>query len=63
MESFINIYKFITGLGGSYGHELKNVAVTELVLFNIILVRDGVLGGNNGALYERWNPNFPMYIP
>ena len=50
--SFTNIYKFITGLGGSYGHEWKNVAVAELVQFNRILVRDGVLGGSNGALYE-----------
>ena len=25
------------------------------------LVRDGVLGGINGALYERWNPILPMH--
>ena len=63
VESFTSIYKFSTGIGGSYGHEWKNVVVTELVQFNRILVRDGVLGGSNGALYERWNPNSPMYSP
>ena len=37
--------------------------MTELVQFNGILVRDDVLGKSNGALYERWNPNSPMYSP
>ena len=31
VESFTNIYKFSTGIGGSYGHKRRNVAVTELV--------------------------------
>ena len=26
-------------------------------------MRGGDLGGSNGALYERWNPNSPMYSP
>ena len=63
MESFTNIYKFSTSLGGSYGHECKNVAMDEIVRFNGILVRDGVLGGSNGSLYEQWNPNLPIYSP
>ena len=37
--------------------------MAELVQFNRILVRDGVLGGSNGALYGQWNPNSPMYSP
>ena len=53
VESFTNIYKFRTGIGGIYGQEWKNVAVNELVRFNGILVRDSVLGGSNGALYEQ----------
>ena len=37
--------------------------MNEVFQFNGILVRDGILGGSNGALYERWNPNSPMYSP
>ena len=50
VESFTDIYKFSSGLGGSYRYKWKNSAVTELVRFNGILVRYGVLGGSNGAL-------------
>ena len=63
VESFTNIYKFITGIGGSYGHKWKNVSVTGLVQFSRILVRDGVLGEINCALYKQWNHNSPMYSP
>ena len=63
LESFTNIYKFSTGQGASYGHEWKNSVVTDIFQFNGILVRDGVIGGNNGYLCEQWNPNSPMYIP
>ena len=49
VESFTKIYKFNTGLGGSYGHKCKNVAVTEFFRFNGILVKDGVLGGKEEA--------------
>ena len=63
VESFTNIHKFSTGLGGSYEKNWKNIAVTELVLFNGILVRDGILGGSNGTFYKRWNNNSPMYSP
>ena len=45
MESLTNIYKFSTGIGGSYGHKWKIVDVTELVQFNGLLVSDGFLGG------------------
>ena len=37
--------------------------MTDLVQFNGILLRDGVLGGSNGALYEKWNTNSPIYSP
>ena len=37
--------------------------MTELVRFNGILVRGGVLGRSNGELYEIWNPNSPMHSP
>ena len=63
MESFTNIYKFGTGQGGGYGHDWKNVVVDDLVQFNVILVRGGVIGGSNGALYKLWDHNLPMYSP
>ena len=63
VESFKNIYKFITGLGGSYGHEWNNADVNDLVQFNRIMVRNGILDGSKGDLYEQWNPRSPMYIP
>ena len=47
--SFKNIYKFSTGIGGSYGHKWKNFDVTGIFRFNVILVRDGVIGGSNGV--------------
>ena len=37
VELFTNIYKFSTVQGGSYGHKWKNVFMTELLPFNIIL--------------------------
>ena len=37
--------------------------MNEIFQFNEILVRGGILGGSNGALYELWNPNSPMYSP
>ena len=63
MESFKNIYKFITGLGGSYGKEWNNADVNDLVQFNGIMVRNGVLDGSKGDLYKQWNTRSPMYIP
>ena len=44
VESFTNIYKFSTGIGGSYGHKWNHVAMTEFVRLNGILVRYGVIG-------------------
>ena len=63
VEYFTIIYKFSTGIGGSYGHKWKNFSMTELVRFNGILVRNVVIGGSDGALYKQWTPNSPMYSP
>ena len=41
------------GLFGSYGHEFKPIMSTELLHFDMIVVRDGVLGGMDGAIYRR----------
>ena len=44
----------IIGLGGSYGHDFKNVKIAEIVRHDGCIVRDGVRGGNSGAIYRRW---------
>ena len=36
--------------GGSYGHSWRVVTADELVWFDGVLVRDGVLGSFNGAI-------------
>jgi hypothetical protein len=54
VEGFTNSYAYYIGLGGSYGHKFKPVDLTELVHFDGVVVRDGVHGGSNCALYWRW---------
>lgn len=54
VETFSNLYAIQIGLGGSYGHKFKNVTLDELVRFDGVVVRDGVKGGSNGAIYRRW---------
>lgn len=54
VEGFTNSYAYSIGLGGSYGHKFKPVDLAELVHFDGVVVRDGVRGGSNGALYRRW---------
>ena len=57
VERLSNIYAFSIGLGGSYGHAFKTITLDELVRFDGVVVRDGVRGGSNGALYRRWMEN------
>jgi hypothetical protein len=54
VETFSNLYALQIKLGGSYGHAFKNVLLDELVRFDGVVVRDGVKGGSNGAIYRRW---------
>ena len=54
VESWSNAYALQLGLGGSYGHNFSNVMIQELVNFDAILVKDGVKGGSDGAIYRRW---------
>ena len=60
VESWTNAYALQIGLGGSYGHEFKNVLINELVNFDGILVKDGVKGGSDGAIYRRWQASEDM---
>ena len=54
VERFTNIGKFDSGKGGTYGHEWKVAKASELVHFDGIMIRDGVLGGSGGAIHQRY---------
>ena len=56
VEKFCNKYCADLGLGGAYGHSFKQVKLDELVHFDGVVIRDGVRGGSNGAIYRRWIP-------
>ncbi|KAG7337868.1 hypothetical protein IV203_017745 [Nitzschia inconspicua] len=57
-------YAHDIGLGGSYGHRFKEVMIPELVHFDGILIRDGLLGGStDGAIYRRWQTKSPAFDP
>ena len=61
VECFTNVSKASSGMGASYGHTWTQVTAKELVVFDGILVRDGVLGGSQGALYRRWDKDSACY--
>jgi len=54
VEKWSNLYAYQLGLGGSYGHEYKNISVKEIVRHDGCIIRDGVRGGSSGAIYRRW---------
>jgi hypothetical protein len=65
VENWSQKYAATMGIGGSYGHEYKQVMATELLHFDMAVVRDGVLGGSDGAIYRRWSrgkSNYDMEI-
>ena len=41
----------------TYGHKIQEVQLPEYVHFDGCLVRDGVRGGGDGAIYRRWQDN------
>ena len=47
-------YAMSQGMGGSYGHEFKPVTSKELLHFDMAVVRDGVKGGMDCAIFRRW---------
>ena len=63
VETHTNSTKFASGMGGSYGHNWTPTTSKELVTFDGVLVRDGVLGGTQGALHRRWDKLGPCYSP
>ena len=61
VETHTNSTKFASGMGASYGHNWTPTTAKELVNFDGVLVRDGVLGGTQGALHRRWDRLGPCY--
>jgi hypothetical protein len=61
IENYSNTYAFSIGMGGSYGHSFKLLKLAELVHFDGVVIRDGVRGGSNGALYRRWQNDCADY--
>ena len=53
IEGLSNLYTYQIGLGGSYCHSYCNVTAKEMWRHNGVVVRDGVRGGSDGALYRR----------
>ena len=49
------------GLFDDYGHVFHPPKTTELLYFDMALVRDGVVGGSDGAIYRRWQPGKKTY--
>jgi hypothetical protein len=54
VERWTQKYATSIGLGGSYGHSFKEVMLEELLHFDSVVIRDGVHGGTDGAIYRRW---------
>ena len=57
VEKFTNMGKAESGYGGSYGHTWKASTACDQAKFDGALIHDGVLGGSNGAIYRRWDPD------
>ena len=57
VAKYSNLYKHQTGIGSTYGHVIPEVVMTECVRFDGCLIRDGVRGGGDGAIYRRWQEN------
>ena len=63
VTKFTNLYKYQTGIGTTYGHEIPEVSMAELVRWDGCLIRDGVKGGGDGAIYRRWHIGSAAYDP
>ena len=61
IEGYTNSSRYHSGMGGSYGHEWNPVNLKELTNWDGILIRDGVLGGTQGAIHRRWDAEGPCY--
>jgi hypothetical protein len=55
--------KYTSGisLGGSYSHLFSIPKIDELLKFDMILTRDGRLGGSRGSIHLRWDKDDSLY--
>jgi hypothetical protein len=61
VEGWSQKYAASIGVGGSYGHASKPVMASDLLHFDMAVVRDGVLGGMDGTIYRRWSKGKSNY--
>jgi hypothetical protein len=53
-ECWSQKYGALIRLGGLHGHVFKPVTILDLLKFDMVVVKDGVLGRSDGAIYRRW---------
>ena len=61
VELFTAKYASSLGMGGSYGNSFSPPKIEDLLHFDMITVRDGVLGGSKGAVHLRWDQDDSLY--
>ena len=54
IDNWSNIYTYQLCLGGAYTNIFYHISICELVQWDGGLIRDGVRGGSNGAMYMSW---------
>eukprot|EP00957_Ditylum_brightwellii_P181631 13835862-Ditylum_brightwellii.AAC.1 len=52
VEKYAIIYAAQLGLGGAHSKKFEHIKIEELVQWDRIVLRDGVRGGSNGAIYR-----------
>jgi hypothetical protein len=54
IDKFSNLYAVEIGMGDAYSHKFDLISPQDLVRWTGVVVRDGVKGGSDGAVYRRW---------
>ena len=57
ITKFSNLYRCQKNIGFTYGHKFQEASMVEFVKWDGCIVRDGLRGGGNGAIYRRWLDN------
>ena len=63
VEGWTQQYALDLDMFGSYGHDFKPIMSKELLHFDMVVVRDGLLGGMSGAIHRRWKKDDAAYDP
>ena len=61
VTNFSNLYKFQSGIGNLYSHQIAEASMPEFVRWDGCLHRDGVRGGGEGAIYQQWKEGSSAY--